>query len=81
MPDGLDPVDVLKGQPNGHQPALVPMTEDELRAAGRKLATLCLRHKDMRRQHAANRTAEAEERKTLADEIANLSETIASQGR
>jgi hypothetical protein len=81
MPDGLDPVDVLKGQPNGHQPALVPMTEEELRAAGRRLAAKCLELREMTRRHSAERTEQAEARKALREEIGNLSETIASQGR
>jgi hypothetical protein len=63
------------------QPALIPMTEDELREAGRKLANLVQDLATMTAAHALQRTEQATERKELRERIDNVAQSIRQQGR
>jgi len=63
------------------QPALVPMSEDELRDAGKTLARLNVELARMTREHAAERTEMADERKQLRERIENVAQQIQQQGR
>jgi hypothetical protein len=76
-----EPTDIVFTGLNGTQPALIPMTEDELRAAGHQLAVKNLELDEMERAHAGERTLRKEERTALRERIAALAHSIATQGR
>jgi hypothetical protein len=63
------------------QPPLVPMSDEELRTAGRKLAMMIRELDDIRGSHAAVRAEQKAERETLGKKIASLAQTIVQQGR
>jgi hypothetical protein len=63
------------------QPPLIPMTDDELRAAGRKLATLVRELADMSADHALKRTEMKTRRDEKREEIETLAQSIRQQGR
>jgi hypothetical protein len=63
------------------QPALVPMSEDELKGAGRELATLIHKREEMTSTHAEVRAEQKSEREKLDNKITALASTIRSQGR
>ena len=63
------------------QPSLIPMTEDDVLVAGRKLATKVRELEDMSADHALKRTEMSNARDALREEIGNIAQTIRQQGR
>lgn len=63
------------------QPALVPMSEQEVKDAGKKLAQKVRDLKDMTTQHQGQRAEMKAERTALRDEIDAIAQTIRQQGR
>ena len=63
------------------QPPLVPMSDAELKAAGKKLAQKVRELEDMKKEHAEESTARAADRKALQDEISAIASTIRQHGR
>lgn len=63
------------------QPPLVPLTDEELQAAGPKLAGLVKDLEDLDAAHKVVRTAQAKARKKLRGQMAALAGQIRSQGR
>jgi FtsZ-binding cell division protein ZapB len=63
------------------QPALIPMTEDELREAGNTLAALVRELADMKADHAADVKNMREDREALQKRIESIALTIRQQGR
>lgn len=66
---------------NPAQPALVPMSEEELRDAGRLLANLVDEKKAMVTRHQGERVDMKKERTDLDERIQNVARTIREQGR
>lgn len=67
--------------PDDQQPPLVPMSEEEVKAAGRKLAQKVRELKDMTTAHQGQRAEMKAERTALRDEIETIAQTIRQQGR
>jgi hypothetical protein len=63
------------------QPALIPMSEDELRSAGRELAVKVAELEELEADHAEIRKAQRKERDGLKKKIAAIASTIRQQGR
>ena len=63
------------------QPALIPMSEKELKDAGRKLAEKVRELKDLTTEHQGIRVEMKDERTALRDEIDAIAQTIRQQGR
>ena len=63
------------------QPPLVPMSEQEVKDAGRKLAGLVRELKDMTTKHQGVRTEMKAERTALREEMEAVAQTIRQQGR
>ena len=63
------------------QPPLVPMTDKEVKDAGRKLAGLVRDLKEMTTAHQGKRAEMKAERTALREEIEAVAQTIRQQGR
>lgn len=63
------------------QPPLIPMSDTELKAAGRKLAQKVRELEDMKKEHAEDATERSHDRKTLQDEVLAIASTIRQHGR
>jgi len=63
------------------QPLLVPMSDEELRTAGRTLARMIRELEGLKVTHMAVRAEQKAERERLAEKIASLAQTISQQGR
>ncbi|MBI4636124.1 MAG: hypothetical protein HY727_07210 [Candidatus Rokubacteria bacterium] len=71
------------GALNGEQaqPPLIPLSDAELRQAGKTLADLIRQLRDLKANHKASREAQREARDALAAEIEAVASTIRTQGR
>jgi hypothetical protein len=67
--------------PDDEQPPLVPMSEEELQRAGKRLARLTGELNAMEIDHAEIRKEQKTERDKLRSDILGLAETIRQQGR
>lgn len=74
------PVKRTKGG-TAHQDPLIPMSDEELRAAGKRLAKLLNEARLMEEDHATVRAEQKVERDKLRDQIDALAQTIREQGR
>jgi hypothetical protein len=63
------------------QPALVPMAQDEVLTAGRKLAAKVRDLEQLEEEHKAAREEQRAERTKLREEIGAIASTIRTQGR
>jgi hypothetical protein len=63
------------------QPSLVPMSDEELRTAGRTLARMIRDLNELKVKHTAVRAEQKAERERLTEKIASLAQTISQQGR
>ena len=63
------------------QDPLIPMSDEELRAAGQRLAKLLNEARLMEEDHATVRAEQKVEREKLRDQINALAQTIREQGR
>lgn len=63
------------------QPALVPMSADELKAAGRTLATKIRELEEMEQEHAEERKDRKEERDALRKQIASMASACLFRSR
>jgi hypothetical protein len=63
------------------QPELVPMSEDELKGAGRQLAVLEGELDEMEASHKKEAADRAKQRKTVRGKIKSLASQIRKQGR
>ncbi len=63
------------------QPPLVPLSEDELKKAGKKLAGKIRELEDLEAEHKELREEQKAERTKLKGEIAAIATTIRQQGR
>jgi hypothetical protein len=79
-PDEEDEGEVEQDEQN-EQGVLVPMSEDELRAAGVDLATRVRQLRDMKTRHAGKRAEMKKERDALQKDIDRIAGTIKEQGR
>jgi hypothetical protein len=67
--------------PEDPQPPLVPMTDEELRAAAREMAQLVGELETLKEEHAEIRKEHKAEEKTVSDRIEAIASTVRSQGR
>jgi hypothetical protein len=74
-------IDLDTGEITGSQPALIPMSEEELKAAGRQLAQKVRELAVLRADHAEERKEHKLAEDRLASEIEGIAETIRTQGR
>jgi len=72
----LDKID-----PDEVQPALIPMSDDEVRDAGRDLATRVKELRDLKTQHAGRRVEMKKERENVQKDIDRIAGCIRQQGR
>ena len=63
------------------QPSLIPLTADELEAAGKKLAEKVRELEVMKEAHAAERAEAKEEREQLEADISSIASMIRQHGR
>jgi predicted nucleic acid-binding Zn-ribbon protein len=63
------------------QPSLIPLSAEELEAAGKKLAEKVRELEEMKEDHAEQRTEMQENRKALEAEISSIASTIRQHGR
>ena len=67
--------------PDEVQPALIPMSDDEVRDAGRDLATRVKELRDLKTQHAGRRVEMKKERESVQKDIDRIAGCIRQQGR
>lgn len=63
------------------QPALVPLSVDELQEAGRTLAARVKELEDLKALHTEKKTEMRADEKRIAGQIASIASTIRTQGR
>jgi hypothetical protein len=63
------------------QPPLIPMSDVELKAAGKQLAQKVRELEDMKREHAAEAKERSEDRAGLQAEVSAIASTIRQHGR
>lgn len=63
------------------QPALIPMSDKEVKDAGRKLAGIVRELKDLTTQHQGLRAEMKKERTALREEMEAVAQCIRQQGR
>jgi hypothetical protein len=85
-PETIVDIDAADATPAAEPPppqqlGLIPMTEDELREAGAKLASKVAALAAMKRRHRVERAERNQEREDLEAEIQSIAQTIRQQGR
>jgi predicted nucleic acid-binding Zn-ribbon protein len=63
------------------QPPLIPLSPEELEAAGKKLAEKVRELEELKEQHEEGRKFMSEARKKLEGEISSIASTIRQHGR
>lgn len=63
------------------QPPLIPLSPEELEAAGKKLAEKVRELEELKKAHDAERKDMSEDRKKLEGEISSIASTIREHGR
>jgi F0F1-type ATP synthase membrane subunit b/b' len=67
--------------PEDVQPPLIPMSDEELKKAGREMANLVHLLEDMEEEHAETNKEYREERDRVRKELSALASTFRQQGR
>jgi len=70
------PIDTDKAQP-----PLIPMSAEEMQAAGQKLAEKIRELEDLKKVHTKERTTMKKDRDKLATEVSAIASTIRQHGR